>query len=133
MSKDANKVITLTFDDGSQKDLDILFTYQLEQNGKNYVFVYDEETEQISVLEYIEKSEGEGEVLPVDPADEDLWEELEANETPEANFANALDRTQPIMLNHASQGKAWAEHGVALSQIMERNVNIPKGATKLWD
>lgn len=74
-------------------------------------------------------------ILPKDQAKKvrDLWEEFEANETPEANFANALDRTQPIMLNHASQGKAWAEHGVALSQIMERNVNIPKGAPKLWD
>lgn len=93
MSKDANKVITLTFDDGSQKDLDILFTYQLEQNGKNYVFVYDEETEQISVLEYIEKSEGEGEVLPVDPADEDLWEELEEvlNDYMDAQEAGACE------------------------------------------
>ena len=74
-------------------------------------------------------------ILPEDQAKKvrDLWEEFEANETPEANFANALDRTQPIMLNHASEGKAWAEHGVALSQIMERNVNIPKGAPKLWD
>ena len=74
-------------------------------------------------------------ILPEEQAKKirDLWEEFEANETPEANFANALDRTQPIMLNHASEGKAWAEHGVKLSQIMERNVNIPKGAPKLWD
>ena len=63
----------------------------------------------------------------------DLWEEFEANETPEANFANALDRIQPIMLNHKSQGKAWAEHGVELSQILSRNVNIQKGAPKLWE
>lgn len=75
MSKE--RVITLTFDDGSQKELDILFTYQLEQNGKNYVFVYDEEIDQISVLEYIEKNDGEGEVLPVNPEDEELWAELE--------------------------------------------------------
>ena len=63
----------------------------------------------------------------------DLWEEFEANETPEANFANALDRIQPIMLNHKSGGKAWAEHGVELSQILSRNVNIQKGAPKLWE
>ncbi len=63
----------------------------------------------------------------------DLWEEFEANETPEANFANALDRIQPIMLNHKSDGKAWAEHGVKLSQILTRNVNIEKGAPKLWE
>ena len=41
-------------------------------------------------------------ILPEDQAKKvrDLWEEFEANETPEANFANALDRVQPIMLNH---------------------------------
>lgn len=74
-------------------------------------------------------------ILPKDQAKKlrDLWEEFEANETPEANFANALDRIQPIMLNHKSDGKAWAEHQVALSQILDRNVNIKKGAPKLWD
>lgn len=74
-------------------------------------------------------------ILPDDQAQKvrDLWEEFEANETPEANFANALDRVQPIMLNHKSDGKAWAEHGVALSQILSRNVNVEKGAPKLWE
>ena len=74
-------------------------------------------------------------ILPDDQAQKvrDLWEEFEANETPEANFANALDRVQPIMLNHKSDGRAWAEHGVALSQILSRNVNVEKGAPKLWE
>lgn len=74
-------------------------------------------------------------ILPDDQAQKvrDLWEEFEANETPEANFANALDRVQPIMLNHKSDGKAWAEHRVALSQILSRNVNVEKGAPKLWE
>lgn len=74
-------------------------------------------------------------ILPQDQAQKvrDLWEEFEANETPEANFANALDRVQPIMLNHKSDGRAWAEHKVALSQILSRNVNVEKGAPKLWE
>lgn len=74
-------------------------------------------------------------MLPSDQAKKvwDLWEEFEANETKEANFANALDRVQPIMLNHKSDGKAWAEHGVSLEQIMTRNVNVEKGAPKLWE
>lgn len=74
-------------------------------------------------------------ILPEDQANKlrDLWEEFEENTTPEANFANALDRIQPIMLNHKSGGKAWAEHSVALSQILTRNVNIEKGAPELWD
>ena len=70
-------IITLTFDDGSEKELEILFTYTLEQTGKKYVFVYDPEADLNSVLEYVEKGDSEGEILPIDPTDEDLWDELE--------------------------------------------------------
>ncbi len=74
-------------------------------------------------------------LLPEDQAEKlwELWEEFEENETPEANFANALDRIQPILLNHKSDGKAWEEHQVQLSQILGRNANIEKGAPKLWE
>lgn len=74
-------------------------------------------------------------LLPKDQAVyiRELWEEFEQGMTPEAKFANALDRVQPIMLNDASNGRAWKEHGVKLSQILKRNKAIPTGATKIWD
>ena len=67
--------ITLTFDDGSEKEFEILFTYQSELSGKNYVFILDE-GDQVAVLEYVEKEEGQGSILPIDPEDP-AWEELE--------------------------------------------------------
>lgn len=33
-----------------------------------------------------------------------LWEEFERGETPEAKFANTLDKVQPVLLNDASGG-----------------------------
>lgn len=74
-------------------------------------------------------------ILPPDQEEyfRGLWEEFEANETPEARFANALDKVQPTMLNHTSGGLAWKEHGVAISQILERNQMTGKGARVLWD
>ncbi|MBO5488500.1 MAG: HD domain-containing protein [Eubacterium sp.] len=62
-----------------------------------------------------------------------LWEEFEENKTKEANFANALDRVQPMMLNHESGGRAWLEHGVKQSQVMSRNSNVKEGSEVLWD
>ena len=45
-----------------------------------------------------------------------LWDEFEAMETAEAKFANMLDKVQPLLLNNASDGKSWVEHGVFSSR-----------------
>lgn len=62
-----------------------------------------------------------------------LWEEFEAQETPEAKFARTMDNLQPMMLNAATDGKAWTEHGVHLSQIMKRNQRTHLGSETLWE
>ena len=52
-----------------------------------------------------------------------LWEEHESGVTAEARFANALDRLQPVLLNHAAGTDApWARHGITYEQIVRRNV-----------
>lgn len=60
-----------------------------------------------------------------------LWEEFEAGESPEARFANVLDRVQPVMLTDAADGKSWKEHGVQKSWIGGRNKNLAKGSETL--
>lgn len=73
-------------------------------------------------------------VLPEDQAVylRSLWDEFEAGETPEAKFAHTLDNIQPMMLNAATDGKAWQEHQVKLSQIMQRNAHTAEGSVELW-
>lgn len=61
-----------------------------------------------------------------------LWEEFEEAVTPEAKFAHTMDNLQPMMLNAATDGKAWEEHGVYLNQILERNKNTADGSKELW-
>lgn len=74
-------------------------------------------------------------MLPEDQAKDmlDLWEEFEAGETAEARFARALDNFQPMMLNDATNGKAWEEHEVAVSKILKRNERTPRGSKELWE
>ena len=40
-----------------------------------------------------------------------LWDEFEEGATPEARFAHTLDNFQPLMLQAATDGKAWKEGG----------------------
>ena len=62
-----------------------------------------------------------------------LWEEFEHEDTPEARFARALDRLQPLMLNIATDGKSWEEHGIRRSQVMKRNEKTPEAFPALWE
>ena len=73
-------------------------------------------------------------ILPKDQADRlrGLWDEFEENTTPEARFANSLDKMQPLMLNDASGGKSWTEHDVHNSQVYKRNERTHEGAEAMW-
>ena len=59
-------------------------------------------------------------------------EEFEAKNTPESRFAHTMDNLQPVILNAATDGKAWKEHQVRLSQFMGRQEDTPKGSETLW-
>lgn len=74
-------------------------------------------------------------LLPDDQADMllSLWKEFEDNQTPEALFAHALDNCQPMLLNHAAQGKGWQEHHVPKSSICRRNEKTGQGSEAIWD
>ena len=74
-------------------------------------------------------------LLPEDQARElrALWEEFEARKTPEARFAAALDRLQPLLNNHATCGAMWQKHGIQSRQVLKRNRPIEDGAPLLWD
>jgi putative hydrolase of HD superfamily len=74
-------------------------------------------------------------LLPPDQAREfrALWDEFEAKETPEAKFATAVDRFQPMLLNCRSQGAAWQRHGVTHDRVVARNRHIADGCAPLWD
>lgn len=62
-----------------------------------------------------------------------LWDEFEAQSTPEARFANALDRIQPLMLNYEKHGVSWQKHGTHRSQVEGRMKPVYDGSEKLGD
>ncbi|WP_029375205.1 HD domain-containing protein, partial [Oceanicola sp. S124] len=53
-----------------------------------------------------------------------LWQEFEAAESPDAQFAKALDRFQPPLQNLASGGVSWKAHN-ATFEMVEARVGAP--------
>jgi putative hydrolase of HD superfamily len=74
-------------------------------------------------------------LLPADQALEfrALWDEFEARQTPEAKFAAAVDRFQPMLLNCRTEGAAWRKHGITRDRVIARNSYIAEGSAALWD
>ena len=61
-----------------------------------------------------------------------LWEEFERGDTPDARFAVALDRLQPLLVNHHAGGGSWARHGVTRAQVLARMRPIEAALPGLW-
>jgi putative hydrolase of HD superfamily len=75
-------------------------------------------------------------LLPEQQAREmrELWDEFEAAQTPEAVFAKALDRLQPLLINTLSNGGTWTENSLTEEQVMERYAPvIERGSPVLWE
>jgi putative hydrolase of HD superfamily len=73
-------------------------------------------------------------LLPADQREElrALWEEFCAGETPDARFANAVDRLQPLLLNVHSGGGSWRTHAVTRDQVLARMQPVHAGLPALW-
>jgi putative hydrolase of HD superfamily len=61
-----------------------------------------------------------------------LWDEFEAQDTPTAQFAAALDRLQPLLHNWQTEGGTWKQHNIHRDQVMQRIAPIETGAPELW-
>jgi putative hydrolase of HD superfamily len=63
----------------------------------------------------------------------DLWEEFERKLTPEAKFAAAIDRLEPLIQNAHTEGHAWKKHGITMNQVISKNRPFLKGGSEeLW-
>jgi putative hydrolase of HD superfamily len=73
-------------------------------------------------------------MLPTPQAVElrELWEEFEAGDTPEARFAHAMDRLEPLLQNHANGGGTWRRHGITRAQVLARMAPLQTATPGLW-
>jgi putative hydrolase of HD superfamily len=61
------------------------------------------------------------------------WDEFEERRTPEARFAKAMDRLQPLLLNWMARGGTWKAPGVTADDVRARKAVIGDASAALWD
>lgn len=62
-----------------------------------------------------------------------LFNEFEANETPESRFAHAMDNLQPMLLNDSNNGGDWVQHGVNVAHVYGRQSKTAQGSQYLYE
>jgi putative hydrolases of HD superfamily len=72
-------------------------------------------------------------MLPADQAEllRGLWDEFEARGTPEARFAKAMDRLQPLLLNWMARGGTWRTPGVTADVVRARKAVVAEASGTL--
>lgn len=134
-------IMTLLLSEYANEEIDVLKTvtmlliHDIVEIDAGDTYAYDEEAKKTQKEREEKAAERIFGLLPADQGSrlKALWQEFEACETKEAQFARTMDNIQPLMLNHATEGKAWMEHGVRLSQILNRNQRTPRGSETLWE
>ena len=118
-----------------EKVMIMVLIHDLVEIAAGDTYAYDEKGAQTKQEREVNAAERIFGLLPEDQGIyfRELWEEFEAYETAEAKFAHLLDNFQPLLLNDASGGKSWQEHGVHRSQPMKRNERIPETSEIVWE
>lgn len=74
-------------------------------------------------------------LLPDDQCEElrSLWLEFEARQTPDARFARAMDRLQPLLHSYLTEGKTWQDNRVTAGSVRHQMALIGDASPALGD
>lgn len=134
-------IMAILLSEYANEKLDVLRTvtmvliHDLVEIDAGDTYAYDEEGKKSQRQREETAAERIFGLLPKDQGQKmrEIWEEFEAAETAEAKFARTMDHIQPMMLNDASGGRSWLEHGIKLSQLLARNARTAEGSKELWE
>jgi putative hydrolase of HD superfamily len=112
----------------------MLLLHDLVEIDAGDTFAYDEAGHETKAAREQAAADRLYGMLPADQAValRALWDEFERCDTADARFALAIDRLQPVLLNHANGGGPWADHGITRQRVEARNSVINHGAPPLW-
>ena len=117
------------------KVVSLLLVHDLVEIYAGDTFAYDEEGKKTQRGRELAAAERLFSQLPDEQAQKmrSLWDEFEDWGSAESKFAHTLDNFQPLLLQHASGGRAWREGGRRLSEVLERNARSAEGSQALWE
>ena len=124
----------------NQPDLDLarvikmLTVHDLVEIDAGDTYAYDDDAHLDKEERELKAAERIFGLLPAEQAQEmrGLWDEFEAQDTPEAKFAGAMDCLMPVLHNYQTQGTQWLKSGVSSGRVLARNhARIAGGSTQL--
>ena len=73
-------------------------------------------------------------LLPINQAQEllSIWQEFEAQETPESKFAHSVDRLMAFIMNRGNCGGTWIEYALSQDQVLDKNSHVADGSPNLY-
>ncbi len=97
-------------------------------------FAYDEEGNLSKLQRETDAADKLFALLPSPTGEElrALWEEFDEAETPEARFACAVDRLQPLISNYLTNGHTWRGGAVNSRQVLKRMEPIREAIPGAW-
>jgi putative hydrolase of HD superfamily len=112
----------------------MLLAHDLVEIDAGDLFVYADEAQQAR-QQQAERAAADRifALLPPDQAADlrAMWDEFEERRTPEARFARALDRLQPMLENLRVGGGTWKEHHVTADQVLAKVALVEDGSPNL--
>lgn len=133
-------MVILLSDYTGEKKLDILkllkmtLIHDIVEIDAGDTYIYDKEGMKEKEVKEAEAAGRLFSILPDDQCAElkSLWEEFERRESPEAKFAAALDRFQPLLHNYYTRGRSWNEHGIDSNRVLNLIKDIEEGSPVLY-
>lgn len=117
------------------KVIKMLLIHDIVEIDAGDTFLFDKSKDHDNTEEELEAAKRIFGILPEDQGKEliALWEEFEAGETKEAQFAKSMDRFEPMLQNSTNEGGTWSEFDVPINKVREKTAKIKPGSQKIWE
>ena len=117
------------------KVLKMLLIHDIVEIDAGDTFIYNTQKSHENTVEERAAAHRIFGLLPLPQAREfiAIWEEFEAGKTPEAQFARAMDRLEPLLQNTSNNGGTWNEFGVNYETVYAKKHVIQHGSATIWN
>lgn len=117
------------------KVVKMLLIHDIVEIDAGDIFIYDTQKNHCNTANEEKAAERIFGLLPTEQKEEyiALWLEFEERKTPEAKFARAMDRLEPLLQNASNNGGTWREYNVDYQEVYKKKIAIKEGSESLWN
>lgn len=117
------------------KVVKMLLIHDIVEIDAGDTFIYDTQKSHCNTVNEQVAAERIFGLLPTRQKEEfiALWLEFEERKTPEAKFARAMDRLEPLLQNASNDGGTWKEFNVDYQEVYQKKAVIKEGSESLWN